>query len=140
MNIITRKSKLWKLWNILFSNADMSRVYIAFGRTVFTPGYASADIISHESIHLEQQKHSYLYAIWWWIKYKFSKKFRYSQELEAYRKQLEFLRVATTMQVKDRNHRVKVLRQYEHGIAEVLSGPLYNHMVPYPQAINDLLK
>lgn len=138
MNIKTRKSKWWKLWNWIFPKADLGRIYITFGPTVWTPGYISEDIAAHEQIHVLQQKGSYIYAVVWWIKYLLSKKFRYSQEIEAYRFQLQFLK--ENVEIKDKNERVRMHRAFEQQIAQILSSPMYNHMVSYAQAIVDLRK
>lgn len=92
MKIVRRKSKLWKLWFVLWPGADPNHTIIAFGDHVFIPGNSiREDLIVHEAVHLEQQKHSYLYAIWWYIKYFVSTRFRLEKEVEAYGQQIIFL-------------------------------------------------
>lgn len=131
MKVVERKSRLWHLVKIVFPNANLERTFFTFGDAVYTPGYITDDLKIHEEVHTIQQKHSNLYAVWWWIKYILSKKFRYSQELPAYGEQLKFLRKG-----KDRNTQHRMLMD----IARCLSNPLYNSMVSHNQAIEDLMK
>ena len=131
MKVIERKSGLWNLVKIVFPNVDLRKTFFTFGDSVFTPGYITEDLEVHEQVHTVQQKHSNLYAIWWWVKYIVSKRFRYSQELEAYGEQLKFLRNR-----KDRNTQHRMLMD----IARCLSNPLYNNMVSHNKAIEDLVK
>ena len=129
MVVKTRKSKLWKLWKLVFPKADMANMWLTFNKTVWTPGYITSDLIKHEYVHVCQQK-SFFGAIVWWIKYYFDKKFRYDQELKAYRAQLAYLQ----SKFKDRNKQSKMKRK----IAEVLSSPFYGNLVSYDEAFQDL--
>ena len=137
MKLKVRKSRLWKLYNLIFPNADINTVYIAFGRTIFIPKHGiTQDLMIHEMTHLYQQKHSYFYAWIWWFKYVIDKKFRYSQELQAYSKQLKF--AYQSFKHKDRNIAFKQRMQMKDSVAKTMSHPMYKGMVSYEQARKDI--
>jgi hypothetical protein len=77
-------------------------------------------LVPHEETHVRQQK-NYLGGMIWWFKYSISKKFRYEQELEAYRFQYKFI----CGKVKDRNKRSFYLN---HMVSD-LSGKMYGNLV-----------
>lgn len=130
MKIKNRKSKLWNLLKIIFPNAKMEEVWLTFNKTIWCPSGITQDLIVHEKVHIEQQINLFNSVIWW-IRYIFSKRFRYSQELPAYKKQFEYLK-----QGKDRNEiaRIKTI------IAKNLSHPLYGNMVSFEEAMRELEK
>lgn len=127
-----RKSGLWKLLNFFYADIDLeNNGWLTFGNYIFCPKGKGLpkELAVHEYVHVEQQKGSKLYAMVWWIPYTLSRKFRYSQELPAYRRQLSYLAGG---QDKTTRHAVG------HKIATILSGSGYNNMVSYEQAIKDL--
>lgn len=130
--IIKYKSKLWKYYPLLFPGAKgkMDRVWIAFGRRIYSPdGTITLDMLRHELVHLEQHGYSYWGALLWWIKYRASAKFRYSQEIPAFRVQLEYL--CKFRSIMDQAY-------YRKEIAKILSGGLYGKVATYEKAYKDL--
>lgn len=126
---------------------EISEVFDIKGRAlVFTYGdyiynpYSfslSEDLIVHETVHSEQQKRlcgpsepASKGAELWWGLYIQDRKFRYEQELEAYRKQYAFVK----SRVGDRNQVAKFL----HEIACDFSSGIYGHIVTYPKAIKEI--
>lgn len=85
-------------------------------------------LITHEKVHFEQQKCGWLK---WTFKYIFSSKFRYSQELEAYKSEIK---MAITLNKKYKNS------IYLDGIAKAMSSRVYFWMCTYEQAKKDLVK
>ncbi len=130
INIKPLKGRKWKLIHIFFPEANLETMFLTFGRNIYCALDITKDLLVHERVHIVQQKNSYLWAIWWWIRYIKSPKFRYEQELEAYRAQYRYL----CKENKDRNMRNSVLRE----IATTLSGPMYNRLVSFEQAMMDV--
>lgn len=116
----------------------MDRVFITFGSSVFIPphGNISADLIVHEGTHIQQQKKSYLYALWWWVKYRFLKTFRYQEEFAAYAQQKRF--IVQNLDIKDRNKKIRAIRDINNSIAKILSDPMYGSMVSFNKALADI--
>lgn len=104
---------------------DWERNIATFGDSIYCAFDLPDHLIVHEETHLKQQRYSNLYAIWWWVKYVFSKKFRYSQELEAYRNQWKFF---------EKHYRFNEHRFFLHKIASDLSSKLYGNIVSYEEA------
>ena len=103
-------------------------VIFTYGDNIYTKYNLPNHLIAHESTHIKQQK-SYGKDIWW-DKYFIDEKFRYKQELEAYRKQYQFFK----REVKDRNERNKFLVE----IAKDLSGYIYGNLVSYQEALKEI--
>ena len=85
---------IWLIWyKILFRNANPKTTYFGFGKLMITPnGMISNDLYIHEKVHLEQQKYSYIYGLWWYICYIFSQKFRLKMEIPAYGEQIKSIK------------------------------------------------
>lgn len=127
-----RKSKLWNLIKLVFPGVVMDDMWLTFGNTIWCPKIGiTSDLIEHEAVHCLQQK-NWHHAIIWWITYLRSKKFRYSQELPAYKNQY----AALCKVYKSRDDRWR----FRMSIARIMSGEKYNFMVDYPQALHDLGK
>jgi hypothetical protein len=129
IKIKERKSKWWKIFFKFFPDADSKQIWITFNKTIWTPGGITFDLFQHEMIHMGQQK-NFFKAIWWWVKYIKNPKFRYSQELPAYKKQYEVL----VKDIHDRNDRIRLLEK----VASVMAGKSYKHMVDYQTVVRDL--
>lgn len=129
MNIKTRKTKIAYILKIFFPKIKVEEMWCTFGKNIYIPRNTGlmADIVAHEMVHVKQQKNWFM-AIFWWIRYITSSKFRYSQELPAYQEQLNMLRVS----YKDRNSAYKV----KMAVAKTMSE--YYKMVSYDKALNDL--
>lgn len=120
-----RKSRAWKLLNVVFPDADLSKVYLAFWRYIFMPTGVTVcpvSMIVHESVHLEQQGNSLFGALKWWTKYIISKRFRLSQEIEAYRVQVKWFHDTQTASYKQ-----KFL--YQRDVARILASPMYGSLI-----------
>lgn len=124
------KGKRWKLLNIPFPDADLRNTFLTFGRSIYCALQITEDLLVHEKVHVKQQKGSYFYAIFWWVKYIFLSDFRYKQEIEAYGAQYKFL----CGKYKDRNQQNRFLRE----IADILASSRYKNIVTFEQAMTDL--
>jgi len=133
IKIKERKSKLWGLWKIMFPNVTMESMYLAFGDTIYIPEGKELprDTQAHEMVHLYQQGLSKKTALIWWVKYVFSKKFRYRQEIEAYREQFDFAKRNSKMSYKK-------LYAYRNWIVDMITGKMYGNMATREQALKDL--
>ena len=132
MRIKTIKSPLWRLLKLPFPHVDLSNLFLTFGRTIYCSQEITDDLVVHENVHILQQRSSYLYAVIWWFKYIGSVRFRYTQELEAYRMQLGWLRGT----IKDKNERYRILRS----IAMCLADKRYEFNLTLQEAIDELSK
>ena len=137
-NVLTikrRKSIFWGLFNIIFPHADMSRVYLAFWKYIFIPSEVPecpVCMVVHETVHLGQQGNTLHGALKWWVKYIFSKKFRFSQELEAYQVQARWFD-----DTQGSSYKQKFL--YRKEVAKILASPMYGSLVKNDEAFK-LLK
>src|SRR3989338_9900589 len=103
--------------------------YFTYGDTIYNPSKLPliADIIEHEKVHMEQQKHNDVDAALWWGRYLREPEFRLDQEARAYGRQYEVI----CSVVKDRNHR----NRYLMALSRSLSGPLYNNSIGQVEAM-----
>lgn len=132
MKIKTRKSKLWGwFFREFLPGAKPEETWLTFGKTIWTPGGITADLIIHEQVHISQQKNC-IRAVWWWIKYLRDPEFRYLQEVPAYRAQYQFIAGGT----KDRNLKFKI----RCDIAKIMASEQYGKMVGFNRAMQDLEK
>lgn len=106
---------------------------VAYGDTIHSARLPlPADIEVHERVHLRQHGYTQAGAAEWWKRYLDDPKFRYEQELEAYRAQYQFLRKT----VKDRN----ALTQKTDKLARCLSGTMYGNLATYNEALKAITK
>lgn len=88
-----KKPFFWPILKLFFPAYDPEgTVAVAFGRIVYANQEIDEHYKVHEATHLKQHRHSYFFAVIWWIKYLFSKKFRYEQELEAFAVQYQWIK------------------------------------------------
>jgi hypothetical protein len=99
-----------------------------YGDTIYNPHKIKIpeDLLAHEITHMGQQQNPKE----WWNKYLTDKKFRLSQELEAYKEQIKF----ASKHIKDRN----ALNKYKLDIADFLSSPIYGNIVSKSDAFRML--
>jgi len=99
------------------------------GDTIYCKINIPRDLLIHELVHVRQQTE----MGWkkWWKKYFKDVEFRYSQEIEAYRKQYQWIK----NNVKDRNMQNKYLVFY----ARSLSGKLYGNLKTYDEALKEIV-
>lgn len=104
-------------------------VFFTYGDTLYNPDNLQVppDIVAHEELHAEQQKHNDIDAVLWWGKYLRDPEFRLDQEARAYGKQ--YAKICQF--VKDRNQRNGHLM----ALASSLSGPLYNNLIAHSEAM-----
>lgn len=98
-------------------------VIFTWGETIHCKFPLSPSLIAHEMTHVEQQANG---VVLWWSKYLDDPAFRLSQELEAYRNQVNFIK----QQVKDRNKKAVMI----HEICQHLSGPMYGNIISFEEA------
>lgn len=133
--IKTRKSRLWNVLKIFFPGADMSKVYLAFGNTIYMPPDVTEcpeSMLIHEGWHLRQQGYSKLKAVIWWLKYIRDKDFRYDQELEAYKTQWVWFNKV------HKNATYQQKYQYRQAIASILASPMYGNITTTQEAFKAL--
>jgi len=94
---------------------------MVWGNTIYYEGEekVTGHLLKHEKVHIKQCRGSKWIGLLWWLRYSFSKKFRLSQELEAYRVQYKH----------SGDPRVLI------HIANDLSGKLYGNLISYEEAI-----
>lgn len=109
--------------------ADHPNVVIAFADKIYSLVDISDDLQVHEFTHNKQQRYSKFWGTIWWARYILSKKFRYSQELEAYRKQYRYVQ-----KFYQAYKALEILKR----IAGDLSGPIYGHLKEYDEALRDI--
>lgn len=104
---------------------EWGTICVAYDKDIYCGDKAnlSADVILHESVHLERQEKD---PDAWWTGYIRDKEFRLMEELIAYHAQYDYLKDV----VKDRN----VLAGYLWKLAGGLSGEMYGNVVSHSEA------
>lgn len=103
---------------------------IAYGDTIYAKDDMPDSLIAHETTHLKQQAKVGVEI--WWEGYIKDPIFRLTQEAEAYKAQIDFIRDV------DKASR-QVLRSTIAWLARELSSSMYGNMISYEDARN-LLK
>jgi len=104
-----------------FPTADFEKgTLFTYGDTCYCKNI-SPDLVVHEETHTRQQ----IDPKKWWKKYFKDKQFRFSQELEAYQNQWNWLK----KNIKDRNSKFKM----RDLIMRELSGELYGNVVTFSE-------
>lgn len=100
-------------------------VVFTYGDILYNPheGGIPPHLIIHEKTHTKQQGNN---PKEWWDRYLIDDKFRFDQEVEAYRNQYKFFKETT----KDRNAVAKFLFK----IASDLSGEIYGNLCTHTEA------
>lgn len=127
IRIVQRRPFFWRLIKWQFPDYDPeSSVAVAFGKIVYAnaPDFEESYKV-HESTHLKQHRHSYFFASIWWIRYLLSKKFRFSQEVEAFQNQYSWIK---------RNYHDRKHWEWLKLLGSQLASPLYGSMVEEIQA------
>ena len=127
----TRPPKhVWEKAHSLFELND-ARVVYTYGNTLHNPGGITIDryLEAHESVHAVQQA-----AMGgpdkWWARYFTDPKFRYDQELHAYREQYS----AFCDDEHDRNRQAKFLWE----IATHLASKMYSAGISHAEAMQSI--
>ncbi len=90
-----------------------------YGDTIYNPNVdreLPPDLVAHEQVHCNQQGKD---PEAWWDKYLKDEKFRFQQELEAYKAQWNIMRHS------------RMANWLLHGIVTDLSGDMYGNLVSY---------
>ncbi len=128
VKILVEKPPVWDSVCTAFKINPVA--FFTYGDTIYNPNNLNVpiEIIAHEKVHMEQQNYNDKDAALWWGKYLRDPQFRLEQEAKAYGKQYSVICSGT----KDRNARFNYLTI----LAKSLSGPLYNNMATFNEAIN----
>ncbi len=132
-NNIKPKTGLWKVFPKIISTKTAQCIYpfIFLPEDIYkdlispTPKSESVAVLLHEKVHLERQKRKGI--VQWSILYIISSKFRFNEELLAFKEQITYLR----------KHNLTLDLELK---AKRLSSWLYLWCVSYEQALLDLKK
>ena len=104
-------------------------VVFTYGQDLWNPDNVEIPdhLFEHELVHCAQQGGDNALASIWWRRYIDDSKFRVDQEIEAYKKQYQFI----CTKIKDRNARFRAL----HILAVDMSSPMYGSSISYTDAI-----
>lgn len=113
----------------VFPAATKKGVLFAYGDTIYNPDDVDIplQLLAHESVHGAQQR-TWRHPKDWWEGYLSDKAFRFEQELEAHRVELESYCADVAGGRTSR-------RRYTAAVAERLSGELYGRMTTKANAM-----
>lgn len=135
MKIIFEKPPIYEQAQKLFNLGEEEKkvIFFTYGDTIFSPAnkIPSDDVLIHEAVHAEQQKHDDTVAKLWWERYFVDADFRVHEEAEAYGAQYKFL----CGRFHDRNKQIEILR----GLAKLLASEIYGATIGVTEAM-DLIK
>ena len=114
-------------FNVVWERDGIALV-VAYDDTIYCSSEPTPDVIEHELVHLIQQKIEG--AKEWWDKYLEDQKFRLEQEIPAYRRQYEVLKIA----IRDRNLLARELAR----LARDLSSRQYGGIIGYSEALKSI--
>lgn len=119
-SVVHRKPMFYWLLKKFFPSAEWNAgVIITYGNKIYCKYELPPSLIAHELTHVKQQR----VPLYWWIRYVLSASFRFNQELEAHQNEYKAI-----------GGRPKQKQFYLEGIADRLSGPLYNNLVSKEEA------
>lgn len=132
IKMVNRPPKFQWLVKIRFPEYNFEKgIALAFADRVYScETHMDLSFQIHEQTHLTRQRESVLYAMWWWMRYFFSAKFRYREELIAYSRQYAFI-----CKYYLQSDNMKWLDR----LAKQLSSPLYGRVTNYLTARNEIL-
>lgn len=132
MKILNEKPPVWESVMELFK-INVGTTIFTYGDTIYNPaGFeVPAELIAHEEVHSAQQGHTEEGAAKWWARYFQDEYFRMDQEARAYAVQYDWWCEHDHVRGKDRNWRMKKMRQ----LATVMSSPTYGGVVSVDGAI-----
>lgn len=136
MRIVNRPPKLQWILRLFFRGYDFNKVAaFSFGDTIYTKQNPLPDYnLVHEQTHLEQMRHSKVYAILHFIRFVLSRKFRYKTELEAYQREYGYIKKIAP----------DAASRAAHEFAKVLAGEgknafVYGKVIDYDIALFSIL-
>lgn len=117
-------------YDVISATFDLSgkTPIFCYGDIIYSPYVKELPehLIVHEEVHSGQQEAHAGGVEGWWKDYLESPSFRLEQELEAYRRQYQFVKAQSSRQVN---------RDFLKTIARDLSSAMYGHLVTKDQAI-----
>jgi hypothetical protein len=114
MKFSKEKPSIWDRLEKRFNVKWGGSLVVAYKDTIYHSEPLPPDLIAHEAVHLARQQN----PDEWWSRYLDDPKFRFGEELLAYREQYKFIKDTT----KDRNEVARHLWR----LASDLSGPTYD--------------
>ena len=115
--------KAQKKWGVDFDKG----IIFTYGNTIYSKIPLTPDLIVHETTHVRQHAEYKGGPKKWWDRYLEDDEFRLSQEVEAYKAQYKWF-------LKNEPDREKCHLAL-HGIALLLSGPMYGNLLPYRKVV-----
>lgn len=115
--------KARELWGVDFNKG----VIFTYGDTIHTKNDLSDELLVHEKTHIKQQLSYPGGPDKWWEKYFKDEQFRLEEELQAYRKQVAWIKA----RVKGRQQRFEAIKP----IARLLSSSMYGNIISFQEAL-----
>ena len=125
--IVGQKPPNWDLLVKTFK-VKWEETVVTYGNNIYSSKPLPKDLQAHETIHVQQQSEN---TEEWWDKYIKDPEFRLSQEIEAYRGQMKYIKGC----VKDRN----IIDKARTKLAGVLSSAMYGECITFTRAYQQLL-
>lgn len=119
-----RRPAIYKEIVKAFPEVKKRDIIITYGNKVYSNQPLPDHLIAHETVHCEQQGWNDDAAAKWWDKYLTDPRFRYEQELAAYRAQYK--------ELPDKSAVVS--------LAKDLSSPMYGGLTSFIKALGDITK
>jgi hypothetical protein len=109
-------------------------VIFTWGGTIYNPQgiFITPELHAHEGVHYSRQTGDEAAIIKWWQRYLVDPEFRLAEELPAHRAEYKQFCALN----KDRNARSKFLA----AVSARLSGPLYNQLITFNKARQEICK
>ena len=112
-------------WRFRIPDERWRNVVMAYGSSVYTRvPEVEKEVVVHECVHLDRQRNSKLYGLWWWLKYLVSPRFRFLEELVAYRRQYQWVC----------ENRPRFRDHWLHKCAGDLSSETYGSLISFEEA------
>lgn len=109
-------------------NLDWNNTIVTYGGVIYSPNPVEDDILAHELVHVRQQAGKNMEE--WCNRFLTDPKFRYKQELEAYRVQFGYWK----RYIKSKDEIKAALDR----MARELSGPMYGNCIDYETAKREI--
>lgn len=123
MKFSKEKPPVWDRLEKTFGVKWGGSICVAYKDTIYHSQPLDPSVIVHEQVHLSRQKD----PDQWWESYFRDSKFRFGEELLAYRAQYQYLKET----IKDRNE----LARHWYRLAGDLSGTMYGNCVSHREAL-----
>ena len=129
MNIVTEPPAIYDRAKDVFGlDFVKDKLVMTYGENVHThTGHLSDDLVAHEQTHIDQQSAYEGGPAAWWERYLVDPQWRLEQELQAYRKQWQWM-------LKHEPNRQKRFDTLRH-CAQCLSGHIYGNIISLSDAM-----